>query len=237
IIADNGSFNSEADISDVISLELDNILMHVPETKIKGEFSYSTARKMIYNILIKEISPSSGQLGPPDMSSVDVYATIKKKNIDFKKRKMEQIRRVDNSQYKLLSSYQEVIDHIEDENLISKIETLDNNREKYIHESIKKIKDRSLQQWKLEFYQKFSIPFSCLPFVLLAFPLGLFTKRSGKSVGFGIGLLITVVYWAMLVGGKTIGTRTDISPAFIMWFPNLFIFIIGLVLLIRRVRQ
>ncbi|MBI9100672.1 MAG: LptF/LptG family permease [Spirochaetaceae bacterium] len=236
ILADNGGFNSQVENSGVISLTLNNIFSHVIETKSKGDFSYTKAEKMIYNILLKDISVSLKNPGPREMSSRDVYTQIKKKMVDFNLRKAKQADLIFLSQYRLRSSYQEITDHMEDNGFSSKSDLLNRNMEKYIKESEKKLEDKSLQIWKLEFYQKMSIPFSCLPFILLAFPLGLFTKRSGKSVGFGIGLLITVIYWSMLIGGRTIGIRTSVSPALIMWLPNIFIFITGLILIIRRMR-
>lgn len=237
ILADRGDFNSQADTTGVISLNLNNVFTHVIETNRKGSFSYSSAGKMIYNILLKDITVALKNPGPREMSSRDVYTVIREKQSDFDIRVNQQRTQGELSRYRLLSSYQEIMDHMEDDAFASKNEMLNRNLEKYIRDSEKKLEDKSLQIWKLEFYQKMSIPFSCLPFVLLAFPLGLFTKRSGKSVGFGIGLLITVVYWAMLIGGRTIGIRTSVSPAFIMWLPNIFIFLTGVILLIRRVRQ
>ena len=237
ILADNGNFGNQTDNSGVISLTLNNVFSHVIETKSKGNFSYTTAEEMIYNILLKDISVSLKNPGPREMSSRDVYAVIWQKQVDFNLRKKQQENQVAISRYSLLSTYQEVTDHLNDNNIQADRASLDRAREKYLRESEKQLEDKSLQIWKLEFYQKMSIPFSCLPFVLLAFPLGLFTKRSGKSVGFGIGLLITVFYWAMLIGGKTVGVRTNISPALIMWFPNFFILIAGLILILRRVRQ
>jgi lipopolysaccharide export system permease protein len=237
ILADNGNFNSESTNPGVISLTLNNIFSHVPETNTKGSFTYTAAQSMIYNILLKDISVSLKNPGPREMSSRDVYSVIREKQTGFDKRVAEQVDQVSISLYRLRSSYEEITDHMEDNNFESKINLLDKNLDKYRRESEKKLEDKSLQIWKLEFYQKMSIPFSCLPFVLLAFPLGLLTKRSGKSVGFGIGLLITVFYWAMLIGGRTIGIRTNINPALIMWFPNLFIFLTAIILIYKRVRQ
>ena len=111
---------------------------------------------------------------------------------------------------------------------------IQNSEEQYRNSVESVVKDRPLQIWKLEFFQKFSIPFSCLPFVILAFPLGLYTKRSGKSMGFGIGLFITIIYWGMLVAGRTLGIRTFYPPALTMWLPNILIFVVGFILYLFR---
>ena len=88
----------------------------------------------------------------------------------------------------------------------------------------------------MEFYKKFSIPFSCLPFILFAFPVGLFTRRSGKTVGFGIGLFISIFYWGLLVAGQTLGIRSDFSPFLSMWIPNLAILALAAAAFLVRAR-
>ena len=101
-----------------------------------------------------------------------------------------------------------------------------------------RIFDRTLQIYRLEYYKKFSIPFACLSFIILAFPVGLYTRRSGRSVGFGIGLLISVLYWSLLIGGQTFGTqRPEVSPFISMWLPNAAVVVIGTGLFVHRWRQ
>jgi lipopolysaccharide export system permease protein len=97
--------------------------------------------------------------------------------------------------------------------------------------------DRSLLIYRLEYYKKFSIPFGALSFVFLAVSLGLLAKKSGQTVGFIFGLIIAVLYWAMLLGGQTMGLRLGYSPFWSMWLPNILAISVGLVMCIIRVRQ
>jgi lipopolysaccharide export system permease protein len=97
------------------------------------------------------------------------------------------------------------------------------------------LKDRTLRVYRIEYFKKFSIPFGALSFIFLAIPLGLFTRKSGQSVGFGIGLIIAVFYWALLVGGQTLGVRLGYSPFWVMWLPNIVAVTFGTVLSILRV--
>jgi lipopolysaccharide export system permease protein len=94
--------------------------------------------------------------------------------------------------------------------------------------------DRTLQVYLLELYKKYAIPFGALCFVFLAFPLGLRARRAGRAVGFGLGVLISVIYWALLLGGQTLGTRLGWSPFWAMWLPNAFALAVGLLLWARR---
>lgn len=90
---------------------------------------------------------------------------------------------------------------------------------------------RSLNMYRMEYHKKFSIPFGALFFVILAFPLGLTAKTNGQSVGFILGLIIAVLYWAMFIGGQTLSVRLGYNGVALMWLPNIVIGVLGLVLL------
>jgi len=94
-------------------------------------------------------------------------------------------------------------------------------------ENERKVKDQNLQSYAVEFHRKFSMPVGCLVFAFFAFPIGTRARRSGRTVGFGIGLFVAIVYWGLLVAGQTFGVRMSLSPAFSMWFPDALVFLVG----------
>ncbi|MDR3249131.1 MAG: LptF/LptG family permease, partial [Treponema sp.] len=108
-------------------------------------------------------------------------------------------------------------------------------REVLTYQAMKR--DRSLFYYLLEFYKKFSIPFGAFSFVFLSVALGLLAKKSGQTVGFILGLIIAVFYWALLLGGQTMGIRMGFSPFWSMWTPNILAITVGLALCIVRIRK
>lgn len=96
---------------------------------------------------------------------------------------------------------------------------------------------KQINLYKMEFNKKFSIPFGALFFTILAFPLGLLAKTNGQSVGFILGLIIAVLYWAMLIGGQTLSIRVGLDGTLMMWLPNLTVLGAALVFLGRRALQ
>jgi lipopolysaccharide export system permease protein len=96
-------------------------------------------------------------------------------------------------------------------------------------------KDRSLSLYWIEFYKKFSIPFGAFSFIFLAVSLGLMAKRSGQTVGFIFGLIISLIYWVLIVGGQTMGIRLGTSPFWSMWMPNILALSAGLILAVIKV--
>lgn len=80
---------------------------------------------------------------------------------------------------------------------------------------------------QVEYHKKFSIPFACFVFGLIGVPLGLIVKRSGKMVGFGIGLGLVLVYYLLLQVGQDTGRSGFLPPGFAVWLPNLVIGLLG----------
>ncbi|HKL84729.1 MAG TPA: LptF/LptG family permease [Treponemataceae bacterium] len=107
------------------------------------------------------------------------------------------------------------------------------SRDLYSELKIKKNEDnlRTYNLYRMEFHKKFSIPFGAFFFVILAFPLGLIARNNGQSVGFILGLIIAVLYWAMLIGGQTLSIRLGFDGFLMMWIPNIVIFVFGLILM------
>jgi len=96
---------------------------------------------------------------------------------------------------------------------------------------------RSLNMYRMEYNKKFSIPFGAFFFVILAFPLALGAKTNGQSAGFIIGLIIAVLYWAMLIGGQTLSLRLGFDGTVMMWLPNTVILVLGLLFMGRKILQ
>jgi lipopolysaccharide export system permease protein len=107
------------------------------------------------------------------------------------------------------------------------VETLFRNA---VTEKDKNVTDQSLQQYRVEFNRKFSMPAACLVFAFFAFPVGIRARRSGRTVGFGVGLLVAIIYWGLLIAGQTFGVRMSLSPVMSMWLPDAVVFVAGAII-------
>jgi lipopolysaccharide export system permease protein len=104
-------------------------------------------------------------------------------------------------------------------------------------ESVGPPPDRTLQGYLLEFHRKFASPLSCLVFVVFAFPAGLLARRSGRTLGFALGIAMSGLYWAMLIVSYRLGARGALSPLVAMWLPNAVVLALGMALLSSRSQQ
>lgn len=210
-----------------IGLQLTDVVSHTVVSAT--EHNYNTADIMRYNILLEDITIAIRSPGPREMSARDVWSEIEVKQESFVPR-MQRYRR-DRAVLAARIGMQ-AFEGPESRDTLAPL------LREYERLARQRPFDRSLQIYLLEYHKKFSIPFASISFVILAFPLGIFSKRSGRGVGFGIGLLIATLYWAMLIGGQTFGTqRQDVSPVLAMWAPNILFLLLGAVVFLRRARS
>ncbi len=96
---------------------------------------------------------------------------------------------------------------------------------------------RSISRYRVEIQKKYSIPFACIVFVLLAIPLGLSTRKGSAGIALGVSLLVILVYYLFLIAGEQLADRR-MMPAFLaMWLPNIILGAFGIVLTVRSLHE
>ena len=232
IIADNVILENDKNAKSVISFSLSDVFSHFSEQKKELDYSYFKADKMIYNILLSDLSGAVRSPGPREMSSYDVYKSIKEKETILYENYNKNISEND----KNYIEFTKIFLDLSSANLPFYKKTSINNEmirhfNNYIDLNDEKPFDRVLQIFKLEYHRKFSLPAACILFVFLSYPIGLFsTRKSGKSIGFGVGLIISLLYWCIMFAGTTLGIRSNVSPVIAMWLPNIAIIALASVL-------
>jgi lipopolysaccharide export system permease protein len=233
ITAARGRLSEEEGQRGVISIRLEDVFSHARSASDPKRYEYSTARTMIYNILLRDISVGFINPTPREMRAVDVWRRIQELEQTQAAARREQVREADKALLEMAGAGRYLRDG-GGQLSASGLEGARRAYERYLAVSRKRVTDRNLQLHELEFHKKFSIPFSCLVFVLFAFPAGMLARRSGRAVGFGLGLLVSALYWGMLFVGHTLGIRLQFSPLAAMWLPNAVILAAGGALLAWR---
>jgi lipopolysaccharide export system permease protein len=229
IVATDARLEEEEDTA--LTLDLFDAFVHTVRENTKVNYDYALAGKVRYSIRQQDLIQSIGPPGPREMSSMDVAREIRKKTAAVDEKVDEKRRQAYAAALDLEFSLRNGPSFPSWNERTSALGRL--KQERSLAADV--LKDRTLRVYRIEYFKKFSIPFGALSFVFLAIPLGLFTRKSGQSVGFGIGLIIAVFYWALLVGGQTLGVRLGYSPFWVMWLPNIVAVSIGTVLSIVRV--
>jgi len=90
---------------------------------------------------------------------------------------------------------------------------------------------RAARPYRIEFNKRFSYPFACLVLMLVGVPLGLSSKRGGKSTGFVLTILLVFVYYFLSLVGVAFASQGKLSPFLGVWGANLIFAVAGALLL------
>jgi lipopolysaccharide export system permease protein len=216
-----------------LSLDLNKTFIQSSKEIARRDYDYASADFLRYWVPQEDMIQAVSSISPQQMSSLDV-----RKEILVKKKNLEE--GLDERYASVLASSLQLESVLRKGQARIEWNRRANLEDEFVREleTVRSMKaDRSLSIYRLEYYKKFSIPFGALSFVFLAVPLGLLAKKSGQTVGFIFGLIIAVIYWALLLGGQTMGIRLGYSPFWSMWLPNILAVSIGLFMCILRVRR
>lgn len=217
----------------VVSIQLiGNVMGIIPDPARAETFEYFRANRMVYNILLKDVVTDIYNPGPAEMTSRDVWSEIAKKKATLEDQRRTKDLTIQLLQRDLYQAYANMLDSQRDgPKAQSPLESpLASVLQRLQLELNTPVVDRNLIFWQLEFYQKFSIPLSCLLFSFVGFSLGLFNRKSGRIIGLGIGLIVSFFYWALLLGARRLSFMADFDPWPLMYFPNFVLVVTGLVL-------
>ena len=208
---------------DGLSLDMSRTFIQSSREIVREDYDYASATFVRYWVPQEDIIQVMTSISPREMSSVDVHREIQRIRSDLNIRINDRQNRASslglvleeslragpasanwNRRNSQLAAFQR------------ELQTLENMR-----------RDRTLSIYQMEFNQKFAVPFGALSFVFLAVALGLMAKRSGYTVGFIFGLIVSFIYWALLLGGQTMGMRLGTSPFWSLWTPNILALGIG----------
>ena len=91
--------------------------------------------------------------------------------------------------------------------------------------------------YMIEFNRRFSLPTACLVLALVGIPLGLSSKKGGKSTGFVLTIVLVFAYYSVSLIGVSLARQGKLSPAMGVWLANLVFFVGGVFLLWRAERR
>ena len=87
------------------------------------------------------------------------------------------------------------------------------------------------RRFLLELHTRFSYPAACLVLMLVGVPLGVISRRGGKSSGFVFTILLVLLYYILSYTGIALGRQDKLSPFLGVWLANLLFAAVGSFLL------
>lgn len=109
-------------------------------------------------------------------------------------------------------------------------------RRKEVEFSIRQVERDGRSHW-VEIHKKFALPFVCIIFALLSIPLGMSTRKGGRTSGFTVSLGIILIYYVLITAGEKMAKDGKISPSLGMWGPNLVFLAAAIYLFARSLKE
>ncbi len=82
-----------------------------------------------------------------------------------------------------------------------------------------------------ELNSRFAVPCASLVFAVVAVPLGMQSRRSGKSSGFSTSIAVLLAYYMMQSFLRTLAEKGTVPPVLALWLPNMVFLGLGWYLL------
>ena len=93
-------------------------------------------------------------------------------------------------------------------------------------------------RWYLiEFYRRIALSTACVVLALVGIPLGLSSKKGGKSTGFVLTILLVFGYYSLSLIGVSLARQGKLSPAMGVWLANIAFIVAGALLLWQAERR
>jgi LPS export ABC transporter permease LptG/LPS export ABC transporter permease LptF len=98
--------------------------------------------------------------------------------------------------------------------------------------------DPVTRRWHLiEYHRRLALPTACIVLALVGIPLGLWSKKGGKSSGFVITILLVFLYYSISLIGVSFARQGRLSPAAGVWLADLVFLAGGVFLLWQSERR
>jgi lipopolysaccharide export LptBFGC system permease protein LptF len=103
--------------------------------------------------------------------------------------------------------------------------------------TIKEYKNQGIpfMPYERDYWFRWIFAFAPIAFVFIALPIGMMTGKGSKAIGFGISLVVILVYYMLLMLSIILGE--NIPLGIIMWLPDFVIMAIGSYLFIKMVKK
>src|SRR5437764_5918932 len=85
----------------------------------------------------------------------------------------------------------------------------------------------------IEFHQRFALPFAFVLLALVGIPLGVSSRKGGKSAAFVFTVLLAFLYYMGFISLIGLAKKGSLPVPIAVWTPNAVFAVVGIVLLTR----
>jgi len=89
---------------------------------------------------------------------------------------------------------------------------------------------------RIELHQRLALPPACFLLALIGIPLGVSSRKGGKSAAFVMTVALAFIYWMGMLGANGLAKQHKLPVGVAVWIPNAVFAVMGILLLTRLER-
>ena len=86
---------------------------------------------------------------------------------------------------------------------------------------------------RIELNRRLAVPLACMLLALVAVPLGVTSRRAGKSAAVVLTAALAFIYYLGLIVGVSLARQRALRPEIAMWIPDVLFAVFGVVMIVR----
>ncbi len=235
------TIDTPKDRNNAIEIKMDDAMIQLDNKDRPNEFNYGFSKSISYFVSFdvekSVIDVESGN----EKTTRELYTNVKTSEESIKNETRTFLNDNNDISIRLNSiifdTEQFVKKNISNSDFRNRLMSFDQDLKAFTLNKTKKADKRTFWYYLVEFYKKFALPIACFIFSIFATPIGIFSKRAGRSIGFIVGLFLCAMYWFMYYAGQIFGYKGMLPPFWAIFTPNIIFFVVGLYFLFRRLRE
>ena len=240
ISAKKALFQTPEEMKEAVEIQMEDAMIQFQQKDRPQEFHYGFGKTIKYYIKFMDFDDANSFRSSADVKNTfelfkDVQTQKTNVNNEINNKEAEYIRNQELFRETAYSTYFQ--NNRSSNSNKNNLRGMDN----YLNsmDTLKKDKPNtySLNRRKIDFYDKFSLPLACIIFVIFGAPIGIYSRRAGYAFGFIVGLMLCGIYWFFYYGMIVMGKKMVLPPFISVFLPNLVFFIIGIIILIKRLLE
>jgi len=97
-----------------------------------------------------------------------------------------------------------------------------------------KLDEKIIRKWQTQLYLKWAVPLATFILGIFGAALGVTRERSPSSVGLGISVIFSLIYYLLMVVAVRVGQAGILPPVWAGWTPNLIFAFISILIVIHH---
>ncbi len=240
ISAKKALFQTPEEMKEAVEIQMEDAMVQFQQKDRPQEFHYGFAETIKYYIKFMDFDDSNSFRSSADVKNTlellkDVKTQRTNLNNEINNKEGEYIRNQELFRETAYSTYYQ--NNRSSNSNKNNLRGLDNYLNSMDTLKSDKPNTYSLNRRKIDFYDKFSLPLACIIFVIFGAPIGIYSKRAGYAFGFIVGLMLCGIYWFFYYGMIVMGKKMILPPFLSVFLPNIVFFVIGIIILIKRLLE